>query len=90
MHTHAARTTGELLLNAQDVELRKIPSTVLSGESETIQVVFLGQLVELLGEDVRHLDLGLHLLERTLCELLDLLEIRVELLLGQFAHVNPP
>ena len=90
VHTHAARTTGELLLNAQDVELRKIPSTVLSGESETIQVVFLGQLVELLGEDVRHLDLGLHLLERTLCELLDLLEIRVELLLGQFAHVNPP
>ena len=90
VHAHAARAAGELLLHAQDVELGQVPAAVLGRQGEAVQVVLLGQLVELLREDVRDLDLGLHLLERALGQVLDLLEVGLELLLGQFAHVNPP
>ena len=90
VHAHAARAAGELLLHAQDVELGQVPAAVLGRQGEAVQVVLLGQLVELLREDVRDLDLGLHLLERALGQVFDLLEVGLELLLGQFAHVNPP
>lgn len=58
VHAHAARAAGELLLHAQDVELGQVPAAVLGRQGEAVQVVLLGQLVELLREDVRDLDLG--------------------------------
>ena len=91
VHAHAARAAGELFLDAQDLKLVKIPSAVLAGQVEAIQVVFLGQLVELLGEGVGDLDLLLNLLERTFGKLADLLQIRFELLVGDLGigiHVN--
>ena len=91
VHAHAARAAGELFLDAQDLKLVKIPSAVLAGQVEAIQVVFLGQLVELLGEGVGDLDLLLNLLERTFGKLADLLQIRFELLVGDLCigiHVN--
>ena len=87
VHAHAAGAAGELLLHAQDVELGEVPSAVLRRQREAVEVVLLGDLVELLREGVGHLDLRLHLLERALGQLADLLEIRIELLSGQSAHV---
>ena len=79
MHAHSARATGELFLNLEDLELVEVPSAVLSGEIETIEIVFLGEFVELLRERVGNLDLLLELLERAFCQLADLLEVRLEL-----------
>ena len=89
VHAHAAGAAGELFLDLQDLLLVEAPSAVLLGEGEAVQVVLDGEIVELLRELVRHLDLRLHLLERTLGQLADLLEVGLELLFGQFAHVNP-
>mgnify|MGYP000081441700 CR=1 FL=1 len=50
VHAHAARAAGELLLDPEDVELRQIPSAVLRGQREAVQVVLDRQIVELLGE----------------------------------------
>ena len=88
VHAHAARAAGKLLLDPEDVELRQIPSAVLRGQREAVQVVLDRQIVELLGELVGHLDLRLHLLERPLDQLADLLEVGLELLFGQLAHVT--
>ena len=91
VHAHAARAAGELFLDAQDLKLVEIPSAVLAGQVEAIQVVFLGQFVELLREGVGDLDLFLNLLERTFGKFADLLQIRFELLVGDLCigiHVN--
>ena len=93
VHAHAARAAGELFLDAQDLKLVKVPSAVLAGQIEAIQVVLLGQLVELLGEGVGDFDLFLNLLERTFGKLADLLQIRFELLVGDLSigiHLEPP
>ena len=93
VHAHAARTTGELFLHAEDFKLVEVPSAVLRGKIETIEVVLLGQLVEFLGEFVGDLDLLLHFVEGAFNQFADLLQIRLELLVGDFrvrVHISPP
>ena len=82
VHTHAAGATGELFLDLENLELVEVPSTVLGGHIETIEVVLLGELIELIRENVGDLDLLLHLLERALGQLANLLQICLELLVG--------
>ena len=93
VHTHATRTTRELLLHAQDLELVEVPSAVFGRKIETIEIVFLGELIELVGELVRYFDLLLHLLERAFDQFADLLEIRLEHLVSDsciWIHIYPP
>ena len=82
VHTHARRTTGELFLNLQDFLLGEAPSTVLYRERVTIDVVVDVGLVELLGERVGYLDLLLPFGVRTFDHVANLLEVRLELLVG--------
>ena len=92
MHTHSARATRELFLNLQDLELVEVPSTVLFGKIEAIEIVFLGEFIELLRESIGYLNLFLHLVEWALCQFADLLEVRLELLIrnGSFRiHWSP-
>lgn len=64
VHTHATRTTRELLLHAQDLKFVEVPPAIFGRKIETIEIVFLGELIELVGELVRYFDLLLHLLKR--------------------------
>ena len=92
MHAHSARATRELFLNLKDLELVEVPSAVLSGKIETIEIVFLGKLVELVRERIGYLNLLLHFVERAFCQFANLLEVCLELLIrnGSFRiHWSP-
>ena len=82
VHTHARRTTGELFLDLEDFLLGKAPAAELDGERVTIDIVVDVGLVELLGERVGYLDLLLPFSVRTFDHVADLLEVRLELLVG--------
>ena len=84
MHAHSARTAGEFFLHTQNFELGKIPSSVYGRQVVTIQIVLLGEFVELLRERVRDLDFLLHLIERAFGQLANLLQVSLELLIGDF------
>ena len=81
MHTHSARSTRELFLNLQDFKLVEIPSTVFRWQIVTIEVVLLGEFIELLWEGIGYLDLFLHFFEWALCQFADLLEVCLKLLI---------
>ena len=84
VHAHAARTAGELFLNTQDLEFVEVPSAVLRGKIETIQIVLLREFVELFGEGVGDFDFLLDLFEGAFDQFANLLQIRLELLVGDF------
>ena len=82
VHAHAARAARELLLHAEDLQLVEAPAAVLHRQVEAVQVVVAGEVVEPLRKPVRHLDLGLHLLEGALCERPDLQQVGLESFVG--------
>ena len=84
VHAHAARTAGELFLNTQNLELVEVPSAVLRGKIETIQIVLLREFVELFGEGVGDFDFLLNLFEGAFDQFANLLQICLELLVGNF------
>ena len=91
MHAHSARTTRELFLDTQDLKLVEVPSAVLGGKVETIEIVFLGELVEFLGEGVGDFDFFLHFIEGTFDQFTDLLEVCLKLFIGDLGvriHLN--
>lgn len=93
VHTHATRTTRELLLHAQDLKFVEVPPAIFGRKIETIEIVFLGELIELVGELVRYFDLLLHLLKRAFDQFADLLEICLEHLVSDsciWIHIYPP
>ena len=78
----SARSAGELFLNHQDLLLGKAESAVLLGKSKAIKVILDSCLIELRRESIGNFDLLLHLVERALCELTDLKQIILELLIS--------